>query len=55
MGHALFTDENPAQKQDLLMGRGELEAGLVTEQYLAESPVEPPTLCGDHLFLAYSS
>lgn len=49
-GDALFTDENLAQKQDSLMGRGELEAGIIIEYYLAENPVELLTLCGDHLF-----
>lgn len=50
MGHAFFPDENLAQKQDLFMGRGELQAGIMVEYYLAENPIKLCTLCSDNLF-----
>lgn len=52
MNHAFFTDENLAQKQDLFMGRGQLQAGIMVEYYLAENPVKLFTLHGDYLFHA---
>lgn len=41
---------NLAPKQDLFMGRRELQAGIMVKYHLEENPVKPSTLCADKSF-----